>query len=271
MLITHEEAAKLKVSGWDVFQKSHLMYMDDINRQYGIAELNYEAFKAFSDTILITKSDEIVKEYQQKEDFIKSGKKLGIDDYPWPNTQMEFGRFRNLEYLKIGCGFELSLKAILLKHGFVIHEIDGKDARYSNLAKEQRRRPVMIKELFAVSGYMHNGSINILPGITKKSLQFSIMLHNNDYKKTIGLDTVSLEIIDEYRDIRNMIHLPGDPIETVRLRNMSWQEKICFILNYIDEYIVATNRKIVADWGLHKILSIEEWQSADLTRWYTGA
>lgn len=260
MLITREEAAKLKVSGWDVFQKSHLMYMDGVNRQAGVAELNYEAFKAFSDTILIAKSDEIVKESQQNEDFIASGKRLGIDDYPWPNTQMDFGRFRNFEYLKIGCGFELSFKAILLKNGFVIHEIDRNDDRYSKLAKDQKSRPVMIEELFSVSGYMHNGNINILPGITKKSLQFSTILDKNDYKKSIGIDTFSLDVIGEYRDLRNMIHLPGDPIETERLQNMSWQEKISFIHKYIDEYIVAVNRKIVEDWGLHKILSIGEWQ-----------
>ena len=265
MLITREEAAKSKVSGWDVFKKSHLMYMDGVNRHAGVAELNYEAFKAFSDTILIAKSDQIIRESQQQQDFIASGKSLGVDDYPWPNTQIEFGRFQNYEYLKIGCGFELSLKAILLKLGVVIHEIDRNEPRYSRLAKVQKDRPVMIDELFRVSGYMHNGSINILPGITRKSLQFSTMLDINNYKQSIGLDIVTLEVISEYRDLRNMIHLPGDLIESVRLRHMSWLEKIKFIRKYIDEYIVANNRKIVADWGLHKIFAIEEWQSANLT------
>lgn len=265
MLITREEAEKLKVTGWDVFQRSHLMYMAGINRQAGGAELNLEAFKAFTDTILITKSDEIIRESQQQEYFIASGKRLGVDDYPWPKAQLEFGRFRNYEYLKIGCGFELSLKANLLKRGIVIHEIDRTDPRYQKLAKEQKKRPVMCDELFRISGYMHNGTINILPGITKKSLSFSTILDNGNYRQSVGLATDTLEVIGEYRDLRNMIHLPGDPNETVKLRNMSWQEKIKFLRKYIDEHIVAVNRRIVADWGLPKLFAIEQWQSPDLT------
>lgn len=258
--ITREEAARLKVSGWDVFQKSHLMYMDGINRLAGVAELNFEAFKAFSDTILISKSDEIIKEAQQSHEFMASGKNLGIDEYPWPNTQMYFGRFRNYEFLKIGCGFELSLKANLLSRGIVIHELDRTDVRYSKLAKEQKNRPVLISELLSISGYMHNGSINMLPGISKKSLKFSTILDKSAYKTLTGLDSASLEVIGDYRDLRNMIHLPGDPAETLRLQHMSWQEKIDFIRKYINDCIVAPNRKIVADVGISKIFNIEAWQ-----------
>ena len=124
---------------------------------------------------------------------------MDVDDYPWPNTQLEFGRFRNYEYLKIGCGFELSLKANLLKRGIVIHEIDRTDTRYTKFAKDQKERPIMCDELFRISGYMYNGTINILPGITKKSLSFSTILDNEKYRQSVGLATDTLEVIGTLR------------------------------------------------------------------------
>ncbi len=176
MLITYEDAIKLKPNGWDTFKKTHLIYMDGINRDAAVAELNYEAYKAFSDTILMQRHADLIDEQNKIDEFLKSGKVLGVDEFPWPNAQLNFGRFRNYEHLKIGCGFEISLKSQLLDAGFVIHEIDKSDQNYAGLAKEQKNRPVRIDELMSISGYMFNGVQNILPGITSNSIQLSTIV-----------------------------------------------------------------------------------------------
>jgi hypothetical protein len=260
MLITNEEATKSKPSGWDVFKKTHLMYMDGINRDAAVAELNYEAYKAFADTILMQQSAELIAEQNRADEFIKSGKRLGVDDYPWPHAQFLFGRFRNYEYLKIGCGFELSLKSQLLGGGYVVHEIDGQDSRYSKIAIEQKDRPIRIDEIMAVSGYMYNGTHNILPGIRGNSMKFSTILGKVNYRKAYLLDSKTLDVIFDYKDLRNAIHLPGDPVETKEIKGMSWSKRIEFLRRYIYEQLVLVNRSIVEKHGLPKILEIKDFR-----------
>lgn len=259
MLITREEAIKLKSNGWDTFKKMHLIYMDGINRDVAVAELNYEAYKAFSDTILMQKHADLICEQNKIDEFLESGKNIGVDEFPWPNAQLDFGRFRNYEYLKIGCGFELSLKSQLLSAGYVIHEIDKSASKYNELAKKQKDFPIKIDELMSISGYMFNGTHNILPGITSKSVQFSVILDKNAYRQSYSLDSTTLDIISDYKELRNSIHLPGDAVETNILKNMSWAEKITFIRNYIYEQIVTKNRLIVKNHNLGNVLNIEEW------------
>ena len=71
MLITHEDATKLKPTGWDTFKRTHLMYMNGINSDAGVAMLNYEAYKAFSDTILMQKHTDLIEEQNKIDDFFK--------------------------------------------------------------------------------------------------------------------------------------------------------------------------------------------------------
>jgi len=235
--------------------------MDGINRDAGVAELNYEAYKAFADTILMQRSEQLIDEQNRADEFIKSGKRLGANDYPWPCAQLLFGRFRNYEYLKIGCGFELSLKAQLLGRGYVVHEIDRQDSKYSKLANEQKDRPIRIDEIMAVSGYMYNGTHNILPGITGNSKQFSTIIGKVNYRNAYSLNSETLDVISEYKDLRNAIHLPGDPVEAKELKGMSWSEQIEFLQQYIYEQLVLVNRSIVEKHGLSKILEINEFES----------
>lgn len=261
MLITHEDAIKLKPTGWDTFKNTHLMYMNGINRDAAVAVLNYEAYKAFSDTILMQKHTDLIEEQNKIDDFLKLGKMLCVDEFPWPNAQLNFGRFKNYEYLKIGCGFELSLKSQLLSAGYVIHEIDRSLPNYEKLAKKQKSSPIKIDELMSISGYMFNGKHNIIPSITQKSVQFSSILDKHAYRKAYLLDSNTLDIISDYKDLRNSIHLLGDAVATTIQKNMSWTEQIKFIRNYIYEQIVTKNRLIVKSHKLANVLKIEEWDS----------
>ena len=163
--------------------------------------------------------------------------------------------------MKIGCGFELSLKSQLLSAGYIIHEIDRSLPKYEELAKKQKNSPIKIDELMSISGYMFNGKHNIIPGITQKSVQFSSILDKHGYRKAYLLDSRTLDIISDYKDLRNSIHLPGDAVATITLKNMLWIEQIKFIRNYIHEQIITKNRLIVKSHNLGNVLNIEEWDS----------
>ena len=236
--------------------------MHGVNLSVGVAELNYESYKAFSDTILMQRSDDLVDEQNRMDNFLMSGKKLGVDDFHWPNTQIHFGRFRNYEYLKIGCGFELSLKSKLLNLGYIVHEIDKANSKYATLAKEQKKRPVAIEELMNISDFMYDGTHNVLPGITINSLSFSRIIGERNYKNAYSFTNEIIEIIVDYKDLRNAIHLPGDQIETRKLKSMSWSDKISFINRYIFDHIITVNRLMVKNHGLHTSLNIDEYDQS---------
>lgn len=260
MELTRAEAIRIRPQGWDVFKRGHLMYMEGINRKFAVAYLNYDAYKAFSDTILLKRSEDLIDEEHKVDEFTKYGKSLFRDEFPFPETQLLFSHSRTLEYLKIGCGFELSLKSKLLHHRYIIHKIDKSDAKYNLLAAEQRKRPIEIDELTDISDYMFNGTHNVLPGITSQSLQFSTILDKPKYRKVCALNSKTYDIISAYRDLRNLIHLTYASSETSVLTNMSWKDKIQFIRKYIQERIISVNRHIVENYKLHSMFKIEEWQ-----------
>ncbi len=263
MLITHADAITLKLKNCDVFKRSHLFYMKGINRAVAVAELNYEAYKAFSETTLFKEHANIINEEKELENFHKSGKSIGADEYPWPKSLKTFGSYRNLEYLKIGYGFELSLKSKLLDAGYVIHEIDSSDPKYAQIAKKQKKTPIKVDELMSISGYMFNGEQNILPGITSKSIAFSIILEKNAYVKVYTLNNKSLQIIRDYKDLRNTTHLPGDAVETKALSLTTWEDKISFLRNYVNDHIVEHNRVILKSLNYpDSLLNIPEWSLA---------
>jgi hypothetical protein len=108
---------------------------------------------------------------------------------------------------------------------------------------------------------MYNGTHNILPGITGNSMQFSTMIDKVNYRNAYSLDSKTLDIISEYKDLRNAIHLPGDPVETKELKEISWSKRIEFLRWYIYDQLVLVNRSIVEKHGLPKVLEIEEFES----------
>ena len=60
--ITTEEAKKQSLPGFDVYRYSHLLYHDDLNRDFGVVRLNVEAIKAFSDTVTIVQRHALAAE-----------------------------------------------------------------------------------------------------------------------------------------------------------------------------------------------------------------
>jgi len=56
------EAKKQALPGLDVYRYSHLLYHDDLNRDFGVVCLNVEAMKAFSDTVTITQRKSIAED-----------------------------------------------------------------------------------------------------------------------------------------------------------------------------------------------------------------
>ena len=148
--LTTEEARRRKLPGFDVYRYTHLLYHDDLKRDFGVVRLNVEAVKAFSDTVAFVQRHTIAAEQIAVKQWLAQGGFESGLPYPWGMALRASMEYANYEHLKIASAFELHLKARLLSRSYVLHEIDGSVAEYRGLAAEQRDRPIQRGELVAV-------------------------------------------------------------------------------------------------------------------------
>ncbi|MBI2910396.1 MAG: hypothetical protein HYX92_22350 [Chloroflexi bacterium] len=245
--LSTEDAKSRRLPGSDVFRYSHVFYLNEFHRDWGVVALNREAYKAFSDTILVRHRAELkvqqhaVREWVRQRDF---GSNL-----PFPESSAWFSQleYMNYEYLKVACGFELHLKARLLSRDYLIHSVNNADGRYRTLARAQRERPVKTAELFSIDGFRFNGKENYLPGLKPTSVQFSSLTDKDDYIVALGLPAETVAVIRDYRNLRNQIHLPGDVIETPGLNKFQHNPISEFLIDFINSEIVSWSNQIIVD------------------------
>ena len=230
--------------GSDVFRYSHLLYHDALNRDHGVVRLNIEALRAFGDTLLIARRAELSREQQAVAEWLAKGGFQSGHEYPWGAHSFARMEYINYEHLKIACGFELHLKARLLFRDFLVHEIDAKDLSFRALATEQSQRPISRGELLQITDFRFDGNTNYLPGLKQGSIRFSWLTEKPAYIAALGLPTHLVEVIDEFRQLRNQIHFPGDVLETPRINAMT--APISEILTeFINHEIIAWSNSLI--------------------------
>ena len=238
------EARALGLPGSDVYRYSHLLYIDPLHRDNGAVRLNIEALHAFRDTILIARSTELKKEQAEVATWLAQGGFESNRDYPWGATSMKRMEYINYEHLKIACGFELHLKARLLARDVVIHEIDAKAPGCRDLASEQTQRPVSRAELFSVTSYRFDGNSNYLPGLKQGSIRFSWLTEKPEYSRALELRADVVEIIDEFRELRNQIHFPGDILETPKISALK-QPISEFLTQFLNSEVIQSSNALI--------------------------
>ena len=211
--ISSAEAVAHGLPGHDCYRASHVIYTDDINRDAGVLRLCHEAFYAFTDSIMIAERHAMLQEEMGTNRWLAEG---GLEARWLPDTPVTWKWIKslNLEHLKIASGFEITLKSIILEKNYIIQKIDEKIDIYKPLALKQKSEPVHPAELFEIGGYRYDGTMNYLPGLTNKSLGFDQILNKSKYRLALGLSHGDLDLIDEFRNLRNEIHFPQDPIST---------------------------------------------------------
>jgi hypothetical protein len=239
-MLTEEEARKQNLPGSDVFLRTQLAYKTELNRDALIVHLNREAYKLFTDTIFIGQYPLL----QNETEMLKSDIRI----FP-PNI------FRRIEYIdlenfKIAAAFELHLKACLLANDIVIHVIVNTPV-FADLRRKQRKEPVNKDELLAIEGFYYTGQLNILRGLTAQSLTFDTILNIPAYRQQLGKSQDFLDIVEDYRNLRNQIHLPGDAVEAPHINMYEGDTLMRLIVQFINEEIVAYNNKLIDKWGLN--------------------
>ena len=243
--ISTENAKQQALPGSDGFLYSHHLYLDDLHRDSGVVRLNIEALKAFSDSITVGQRHELSADREAEMLWLaQGGIESGFPD-PWGSTSRKRWEYINYEHLKIASAFELHLKSRLLGRNYVLHEIDGRLPEYKSLEKQQRTRPIEKGELFAIRPYHFDGKQNYLPGLRQGSLRFSRLTQKPAYRAALGLADQEIDIIEDYRLLRNQIHFPGDGFETPNIRAFG-QPIIEFFCAFINAELIDWSNLLIA-------------------------
>ena len=226
---------KEKLMSIDGTMNTHMLYFDGLHRDHGAIALSRQALLVFCDTIIFGNRNEVRAENEAVRGWQSAGNTLATS--PLPPTPWAFARLERYVYenMKIASGFELHLKARLIEAGFVVHVILNSDA-WKSLHKEQRLRPILVNEMTSLCPYISNQTERHLPGITKQSLNFSWIVTKPAYISALGLPAQTVEIIDEYRQLRNQIHLPGDGQESPKIQ--AHGRPLDFLLEFANTHIV---------------------------------
>lgn len=243
--ITTAEARAKGLPGHDVYKYSHLLYHDDLNRDAGVVRLNVEALKAFSDTVMLAQRHQIAREQAAVKEWLNEGGFAADLPYPWGEASVLAMEYANYENLKLASGFELHLKARLLARNYVVHKVDTKVPGCRDLAKEQDNRPISKHELFAVQQYHFDGRQNYLPGLKETSLRFSCLTDQPHYRAALALPSQHLDVICDFRSLRNQIHFPGDIVEAPNMQNYPGPI-VEFVTTFINAEIIEWTNDLIA-------------------------
>lgn len=240
--ISSAEAVAQGLPGRDTYKASHLVYKDDINRGGGVLHLCLEAYYAFMDSIMISERHAMAQEELNTKLWLAEG---GLQSGRWVDAPITFKwlKYLNLEHLKIASGFEITLKSVLLEKSYIVQEIDRNIDSYRFLAEKQKIEPVYSHEILKIEGYRYDGMLNYLPGLTSKSLGFEQILKKPKYRAALGLPHCELELIDEFRSLRNEIHFPHDAISTP-IRSAYPIPVLDFLLRFINDWVINRSNLI---------------------------
>lgn len=235
--ISEAEARKNNLNGCYSFKRSGLAYKDDLHRDMFAISLYHEAYKIFLSSILISRYNIFKEEARKFQESLNNGTH-DMSTYQMSTTRSQRIEYINLENFYIATGFELSLKSRLLENNYLINCLEGR-GKFKSLRKMQKERPVHKDELFAISGYFYDEILqrNELVGITEESLNFKLICTEVNYSNTFNLSADLLSIIEDYRNLRNQIHLPGDFPVTPNLSRLG-DTATPLIINFINTEIV---------------------------------
>ena len=106
-------------------------------------------------------------------------------------------------------------------------------------------------ELLAIEGFYFTGQLNTLRGLTAQSLTFDTILNIPAYRQQLGKSQDFLDIVEDYRNLRNQIHLPGDAVEAPHINKYGGDSLMRLLVQFINEEIVAYNNRLIDKWKLN--------------------
>ncbi len=114
------------------------------------------------------------------------------------------------------------------------------------MKNEQFKRPITKDEFFTFGEFKYDTikQINILQGITDQSLSFNTICNEPNYLEVLNVSNDIIGIVEDYRNLRNQIHLPGDICETPNITRIG-VNAIEKLIDFINERVVENSNRLI--------------------------
>ncbi len=243
-LLTEFEARQRQLSGCDVFKRTQLAYKDNLNRDHFVVSLNREALKIFNLSVTLGQYRQLKVQSEQTKKELSDGT-FDIRTYQISIEQWRLMEYMNLEFFYIATGLELHFKSWLLQNNYIVNIID-KNEPFKTLKNEQYKRPITKVEFFSFGSFKYDTikQINILQGITEQSLSFNTICNEPDYVNALTVSNDIIGIVEDYRNLRNQIHLPGDICETPNITRIG-ENVTKKLIDFINERVVDNSNSLI--------------------------
>jgi hypothetical protein len=104
--------------------------------------------------------------------------------------------------------FENYMKAELILKDYCVHEIDQNRQGFATLAKEQRKRPIKLKEINDIEKFTVDTVNKVIThdAIKDKTIGMTELLGTKKYSIIYGLDPELIKLIKAFNTLRNKLH-----------------------------------------------------------------
>ncbi len=113
-----------------------------------------------------------------------------------------------IDCVRITIFFENYMKAELILNGFCIHQIKKDLPMFETLAKDQRKRPIKVKELHDIEAFQVDDKAKTIlhNGVKETTLGMSDLIGSAEYTKHYRFDKTTLDYLRELNQKRNNLH-----------------------------------------------------------------
>lgn len=248
-----QQARERNLAGSDVIKNAAgYIYLDEMHTNFHAHKLYSDAKKIFLDSHLVRNCHEFLEYVKRMNVWWNERGHLGDLNVPSNPFMDYFIHNTFLENLKIASGFELAIKARLLQKGYVLYLIDDSDDRFKDLAKLQRNQPIHISEIKSITSYEYRGDGCYLDGFKSSSLSFSFIIKTKKYIDCIDLTQKELDTIDNFRELRNAIHLTISDFPNHKGIEKLEEHFLQFVLRFINDYVVIYGNNAAKAGSVHE-------------------
>ena len=140
--------------------------------------------------------------------------RLELDKYksgpaPLPKEIVEFSLEYLIDCVRILVFFENYMKAELIVRNFCVHSINKDYAQFKDLAKQQFKKPIDLKEIETIQPFEVNQSKKLIthPAVKETTIGFNTLVGSSAYLQHYQLSEKLVGHIKEINLYRNKLHL----------------------------------------------------------------
>lgn len=144
-----------------------------------------------------------------------------------------------MDSIKIIICFENYMKAVLIRKGYLVHEIKLKDyGRKFKPLGNINRTPIKFTDYKKIERFYYDAGAEcyVLRGLKSSTISFNTLLNNSDYQDIIKLPLNIVRLLNSFNQYRNSLHLKsGDS----SVYSKSYFAEIKGLIRFVNKKMIA--------------------------------